>query len=369
MTQAERLIRICIFCGEPPEEKNREHPLPQWLLALTGDPKRVVTHAFDRKTGKPIRYAFDSFAFPSCAACNGQWSEVEGEAKRIVQALCRKEAVAPVDYVLLLDWLDKVRVGLWLGYRYIHQTPIRPKFAINTRFGMKDRMVAVYLVGDRQRGLNAYGAESPLFQYKPSAFALRINNILLLNASWDWMCAARCGYPYPQALEVDAATGELRAGSFRRRSKAVHPVMSGLAKPCVLLFQPVLASFADGGVGPITREDFDHCLSRTWPGRIGAGPLFRQLKSHTIQLDSADSSIEFDSVTGGECWRAIDLALQAYVLQNTAIGGDRYVGSCDAVAAAEKRRNEQRRFNLGLAHRMRSLTREQYLGYWKEQAK
>lgn len=368
MTQAGRLSRICIFCGEPPEDKNREHPLPQWLLALTGDPKRVVTHGFDRKTGNPIRYAFDSLAFPSCAACNDQWSGVEGEAKRIVQAICRKEAVAPDDYVLLLDWLDKVRVGLWLGYRYLYQTQISPKFAINARFGVKDRMVAVYLVGDGERGLNAYGSESPLFQYKPSVFALRINNILLLNASWDWMCAARCGYPYPEILEVDAEIGGLHAGDFRRKSEAIHPVMSDIAKPCVLLFQPVLARFADGGVGPITREDFDHCLSRAWPGRNGAGPLFRQYRSHIVELDSESSPIEFDSVAGGEYRRVMDLTLQAYALQNASVSCDRYVGGCDAVAAAEKRRDEQRRFNLGFAHRMRSLTREEYLGAWKKQA-
>jgi hypothetical protein len=30
----------CIFCGNPPSAKNKEHVVPKWLIELTGDPKR-----------------------------------------------------------------------------------------------------------------------------------------------------------------------------------------------------------------------------------------------------------------------------------------------------------------------------------------
>jgi hypothetical protein len=186
--------RICIFCGESPENKNKEHPLPQWLLALTGDPKRVVRHGCRWSDGKFFEFSFDSLVFPACASCNTNYSGFEGYAKSIVEKICRKEPASPAEYVHLLDWFDKVRIGLWLGHRYLQQNPHPPNFAINSRLGAKDRMVGIYTIGDHQKGLNTWGPESRLFQIKPSVFALRINNILFLNASWDYMCASRCGY-------------------------------------------------------------------------------------------------------------------------------------------------------------------------------
>ena len=30
----------CIFCGKVPETKTKEHVIPQWLINMTGDPKR-----------------------------------------------------------------------------------------------------------------------------------------------------------------------------------------------------------------------------------------------------------------------------------------------------------------------------------------
>jgi hypothetical protein len=113
--------RICIFCGESPENKNKEHPLPQWLLTLTGDPKRVVRHGYRWSDGKFFEFSFDSLVFPACASCNTNYSGFEGYAKSIVEKICRKEPASPVEYVHLLDWLDKVRIGLWLGHRYLQQ--------------------------------------------------------------------------------------------------------------------------------------------------------------------------------------------------------------------------------------------------------
>jgi hypothetical protein len=36
----------------------------------------------------------------------------------------------------LLDWLDKVRVGLWLGYNMLHKEEFAPKFRIDQRIGI-----------------------------------------------------------------------------------------------------------------------------------------------------------------------------------------------------------------------------------------
>jgi hypothetical protein len=240
--------RICIFCGEPPENKNKEHPLSRWLLAMTGDPNRVVRHGYRWSDDKIFEFSFDSLTFPACEACNASYSDFEAHAKGIMEKICRKDAATPFEYVHLLDWLDKVRIGLWLGHRYLQKNSQPPKFTINSRIGMKDRMVAIYTIGDHQKGLNTWGPESKLFQLKPSVFALRVNNILFLNSSWDYMCASRCGYPYPREVAYSRAhPGLFSAADFRSRHKITHPIMSGLMKPCVMLFQPVLQVDIDGG--------------------------------------------------------------------------------------------------------------------------
>lgn len=262
--------RICIFCGAPPEAKNKEHPLPRWLLSMTGDPKRVVSHGYQWSTGRLFAFSFDQLHFPACTTCNSRYSLFENHAKSVVESVCRKEAVSPGDYVHLLDWLDKVRIGLWLGYRYLQQNAATPHFTIDSRLGQKDRMLAVYSIGDHQKGLNTWGPESRLFQYKPSVFALRINNILLLNASWDYMCSSRCGYPYPRQVNLARErSGALVMSQFRARRRITHPIMSGLMKSCVAIFQPVLQTNMDGSITALHQGDIDYHLEHAWPGRNG----------------------------------------------------------------------------------------------------
>lgn len=57
----------CLFCGEDPEAKNKEHVLPQWLLKLTGDPSRTVPIAVDYKNGDVKKFSFSKLTVPSCS--------------------------------------------------------------------------------------------------------------------------------------------------------------------------------------------------------------------------------------------------------------------------------------------------------------
>lgn len=290
---------------------------------MTGDPNRVVRHGVRWSDGKPFEFSFDSLVFPACTRCNDRFAAFEEHAKTVVEALCRKEAISPNNYVFLLDWLDKVRIGLWLGYRYLQQNPHPPNFTINSRFGTKDRMVAVYPLADHQKGLNTWGPESRLFQIKPSVFSLRVNNILLLNACWDYMCASRCGYPYPRQVRLlRGHPGVLAASDFRSRRKITHPIMSGLMKSSVTIFQPIIQSNVDGSITALTQSDIDYHLRHAWPGRNGLGPLYRQFLHGTMEVGPEDPPLEFDSITFAEAHRAIDLGSQAYSLQNESIRRD-----------------------------------------------
>jgi hypothetical protein len=104
--------KLCVFCGSAPESKTREHVIPQWLIKLTGDPKRKANFHIDWKKNPPgIRqFAFDQFTFPACDTCNSNFAKLEGAAHEIVTALLAGGELAETDFHLLLDWLDKVRV-------------------------------------------------------------------------------------------------------------------------------------------------------------------------------------------------------------------------------------------------------------------
>jgi hypothetical protein len=35
--------KVCVFCGEKPTNKTKEHIIPEWLIELTGDINRDFT--------------------------------------------------------------------------------------------------------------------------------------------------------------------------------------------------------------------------------------------------------------------------------------------------------------------------------------
>jgi hypothetical protein len=40
--------KICVFCGEKPKSRNSEHVIPQWLIELTGNPKRIASFGYEK---------------------------------------------------------------------------------------------------------------------------------------------------------------------------------------------------------------------------------------------------------------------------------------------------------------------------------
>ena len=73
--------KFCIFCGGEPVAKNKEHVLPQWLIELTGNPKRLAGFGIDLFSSKQRKYSLNQFQFPACKDCNNEFSSLEGKAK------------------------------------------------------------------------------------------------------------------------------------------------------------------------------------------------------------------------------------------------------------------------------------------------
>jgi hypothetical protein len=294
---------------------------------MTGDPSRVVkfgTH-FEKQT--VLEFSWSGLVMPSCTACNERYSQLESDVKPILEALVKRSSIEAGAYVKLLDWLDKVRVGLWLAYHVLQGNPtnIQPSFHITSRIGTKDRLIAVHPIDTNNQGLNAFGVESFVFHRTPSCFALRINDLLLLNASADFLFAARCGFPFPRTrqLLIDGPNaGMLRLDDFTCTHRMKRPVLRiKLHKPSVLLFQPIMQRATDSSLGnelvgqPTMFDSFlaEHTIP---PYLSGKGILIREYPNRLESVKDLNQEISFDTVTGFECQPMSSLVAQVYDLQN-----------------------------------------------------
>ncbi|MDE2184198.1 MAG: hypothetical protein KGJ78_14355 [Alphaproteobacteria bacterium] len=318
--------RLCVFCGKTPDTKTREHVVPYWLLEITGDPLRVVTFGqnFDRQK-QPIRYSWSQYIAPACDPCNNHFSHLERRVKPTVEALLRREALPASAYITLLDWLDKVRIGVWLLRHMIEKHPIKitPNFHIASRIAEKDRMLAVYTFDGDGMGINLFGSDSLIFGNMPSCFGLRINNILLLNVSSDFFCSRGCGLPYPKSIKLlmgGPNQGTLKFEGFGYATEVSNPITNlDLFKPVVWIYQPIKLPWEDpifrgGFYGHVNQYD-SRLAARTLQGNARQGAVFRQYADRVDVFQDPSAMIAFDNVVGDDCAMIKDIAASVYEAQ------------------------------------------------------
>ena len=189
-----------MFCGTRPERKTQEHVLPQWLIELSGDPKR--TARFEGPDGWK-EFSFDSFRFPACDTCNNAYGALEAKAKPVLLRLTRSKGITHVDASVLLDWFDKLRIAVWLGALMILGNPfgITPKFHVHTRSGIRDRVVYLGWCCQPSRRLSFFSYRDPVFQHVPSFFGLYVNGLAFANASFTGCLGSALGLPYATPTE------------------------------------------------------------------------------------------------------------------------------------------------------------------------
>lgn len=319
--------KFCVFCGSPPVNKNREHVLPQWLLSLTGDPSRVVNLGFDYKRNKIVRFAWNALVMPACESCNTEFATLESEVSPLVESLLGRGSLTSIQYSKLLDWLDKVRVGLWLNYHILQGNPtdIAPSFYVKSRMRSKDRFLAVYPVDEKSKGLNAFGVESLAFHREPAVFGLRINDVLIVNCSSDYLCSSRCGFPYPSKTELKLDgenSGKAVLSEFKASRKIKSPISRfSLYKPSVYVFQPIVqvpvkelieSGFKDS-VPELMKYLEDNTLEREG---LKIGKLYRQFGDGVRRMDDENEPLDFDSIVGNERQPMARLVSQIYELQS-----------------------------------------------------
>ena len=317
--------KFCVFCGKNPEGKTREHILPQWLIELTGEPTRTVNFGINYEEEKTISFAWSQFVVPACEKCNSDYSDLESKVKPLIEETLSRNAVTAKDWIVILNWLDKVRVGLWLAYHLLQKNPtkVEPTFFINDRVNTKDRMVCVYPIKNNRDGLNGFGAETLLFHRTPSCIALRINDVILLNMSSDYLFSNRCGFPYPKERKViieKENNGLLFVSDFKCSKKIKHPIIrEKIFKPSIQLYQPIMQKDINGDY-PHVDETLNYMTSgfinkHTISEEEGHGVLFRQYKNRITPVFDKDALIEFDDITQKDSKPLYKILAQVYDFQ------------------------------------------------------
>jgi hypothetical protein len=208
-----RSPNFCVFCGRrPPAEKNKEHVIPQWLIKHTGDPNRQINlgSLYGRHEAEtPKTFAFDQLRFPACRRCNTEYgAKLEDVAKPVMLKLLDAEAVSASDIDVLLDWLDKVRIGLWLGhYHYLSGSPFStdPPFSyIAPQIGAADRMLCIYEYDTKRSGITFMGIETLAFAHQPYCFTLAVNHLAFFSVAFPFLCSRSMGLPYAGVLYVES---------------------------------------------------------------------------------------------------------------------------------------------------------------------
>jgi hypothetical protein len=187
-------------------------------------------------------------------------------------------------------------------------------------------MAAIYFIDTGTKGLGAYGAETLCFQLFPCCFSVNINNMHILNMSWDYMCGARCGFPFPQRMTIDLdSEGMLECSDYKASYKLKSPILRRpIMKGVTRIYQPILqgqteqlAAFrADGQL-----------IDMLVPGSDRQGLLVRQRVADVEMIKDLSSTIEFDQVTGIHRRPLKDIIAQTYDLQITAATAIEYRSS------------------------------------------
>lgn len=293
--------KFCVFCGEKPQLKNNEHIIPMWLIEITGNPKRIARFGYNQDSSEIPRertFSFDAFKFPSCATCNQKYSNLEMTVKSIMNRILSDDSISSKDFSILLDWFDKVRVGLWLGFQYLEKNPagIAPKFHIEKRIGANDRMLAIFKAGGDIKRLNYVGCDMLSFRYTPSCFSLQINNYCFINISYNDLFSRRIGFPYPVEsfmLPDDKEIGLFTSG----RNRIMRPLLKkSFSIRGTELYQPM---FRYRVFNPQAGKHYDtqYVRDNSMVWERGVGKVFIESSSQLQEYPDSPSKIWLPSKT------------------------------------------------------------------------
>ena len=197
-------MATCIFCGKNPESKTKEHVFPIWLLEHTSNLNAKGAFGYDlsKDPPEPRIIPFKSFQFPACDQCNQNFKTLENKTSKIIKKMNNLEAVSEIELNILLNWFDKVRRGLFLGFNMLDSEYLKvyPSFYIQTGIGLTDRVLHINIFNENTKILAARGCDTFIFKLMPSCFLLIIDNLCFINMATSYLFARRLGFPYTSKI-------------------------------------------------------------------------------------------------------------------------------------------------------------------------
>jgi hypothetical protein len=285
-------LKECIFCGKNPEsQKTKEHVFPQWLIEFTNNSNKSGNFGFNLSSDppEPRTIPFKSFTFPACDECNQQFKILENNASKIIKKMSTLNDVTELEFSTLLDWLDKIRIGLLLGFNMLDrkELEVKPSFFIGEGIGLFDRMLMINRVEDSENYLSARGCDTLLFRIAPNCFLLIINNLYLLSISTNQLFSRRLGFPYYTKAfyeeEINKFTVVLGMGSER----IMYPL---IRKPFILksieLYQPMFPQRSFGK--QVKHFESNYVKERSLDWQNGIGRIFIN-KNKSVQIYENES--------------------------------------------------------------------------------
>lgn len=297
--------KTCLFCGTKPKNKTKEHIIPKWLIELTGVATRDISLGIDTKKffneGKfEIRkFSFSNFQFPACNECNNFYSLLESKTKPIILKILNNDFLDNIEITTLLDWFDKVRTGLWIGFLTLDKNVSlidKPSFYINKRLCEKDRSLFVYELEEKTKCIQFIGVNSPSFQISPNCFALRINNFYFFNSSTDFLIAKNIGFPYAKKYIYRNEDRMFEIDFGKGSNKIKFPIFKGsFLLPSIEIYQPIIGSkLGDFKDSKLLYNDSEYVQSNLIDKNNGIGNIFYIDDKQLLTLDN-ETEISFSN--------------------------------------------------------------------------
>lgn len=312
------MAQFCVFCGNKPEGKNAEHVLPQWLMAMTGKKSRPCYMGNILPNGRET-IAFQALKFPACEECNNQYSTMEAQCKTILTNIINGGSATAPELSLLLDWFDKVRIGLWLGDLYLSKTVEKfdPHMHIASRVGLKDRMLIIERTDPSEEyktRLSFIGPGTVGFRHSPSTFQLIVNDYTFTSVSEYGLVARRVGFPYCDRMIFMDLT-DVRPNTVNRGNGRMNTPVVRCFEPTAtqtVLYQPMYRGFNQVSPEPYKAK---YVLEHSLDTENGVGGIFYQKAGRpTAYLSPDDKLVVAPRVTHGQ--DVCDMAIKNYQLHN-----------------------------------------------------
>lgn len=359
-----RIGRLCVFCGEPPDKKTREHIIPQWAIELTDTAKK--SFEFTTTDGRQYSVPFDQIILPACDSCNSHFSFLEGVARTAIGGLLDRKPISSRAIHDLLDWFDKVRIGLWLFELTRGGNPlqIEPKFHIKQRIATKDRFIRITHFEHKRPALSFIGTNTYAFNFSPSVFGLAINDLLILNGSFDFAVAKTLGYPFPGNVGVYDRDPQNWSLDLKDGNKTTEPPnwRRRFISPGTYVLQPIISALSADTSKIAPWPDDAYFIDQAISPQDGLGPLFASNDLASFARSDLNGEISLLKRAPIESARALFLAqaevlrMQAYVCSTMAYP---YPGPS---LAGPRRDDIARRELSGILGRMEKAT-PRLLGY------